>query len=442
MKLAVISPTAADAREPAALAALLNAGLERYHVRKPDWSPAETEAWLAALPVACRSRLVLHGGGDLAARLGLGGRHWRDNATTPIAPPPGGGFASRSCHDLTTLRAVLGHWDAVFFGPVFASISKPGHGPRGDWDFDELAALLAARTPYQRRTAVFALGGITAENAAQCRELGFDGVAVLGTIWQAPDPVAAFIRLQSALRLPPIVSRKSKIENTVRSFPVMAITQDGLDLAHEEQAALLCAAGARWIQLRLKGAAPAAWLATAQAVVAICRRHGAICIVNDSVEVALAAGADGVHLGRLDGDWNEARRRLGPDRLIGGTVNDASDAARARASGALDYVGVGPLRFTSTKRNLSPVLGPTGLAALLAGLGDLPAWVIGGVEPGDLPGLRADGATGVAVSSGLLRDEKVAENLRSYLAAWGATAFSASGIRKSYIVNRKSPSAA
>jgi len=201
-------------------------------------------------------------------------------------------------------------------------------------------------------------------------------------------------------------------------FPVMALTQDGLALDHCEQAERLCAAGARWIQLRMKNAAPDGWLATARAVVAICRTHGAICIVNDSVEIALAADADGVHLGKLDSDWREARRLLGRARLLGGTVNNSADAARARAADCLDYVGVGPLRFTSTKKNLAPVLGLVGVRELIAQLGDLPAWVIGGVVPSDLPALRAAGAAGAAVSSSLVRGGRVGENFQAFLTAW------------------------
>ncbi len=200
-------------------------------------------------------------------------------------------------------------------------------------------------------------------------------------------------------------------------FPVMAITQDGLALDHRAQAERLCAAGARWIQLRMKRAAPETWLATARDVVALCRAHGAICIINDSVEIALASGADGVHLGKLDLDWAPARARLGPDRLLGGTVNNAADAARARAVGCLDYVGVGPLRFTTTKENLAPVLGLDGVRDLVAQLVDLPAWVIGGVGPADLPALLAAGAAGVAVSSALYRGGRVEGKFAAFLGA-------------------------
>jgi len=202
----------------------------------------------------------------------------------------------------------------------------------------------------------------------------------------------------------------------------MAITLDGLALDHRAQTERLCAAGARWIQLRMKRAAPETWLATAHAVVSICRAHDAICIINDSVDIALACGADGVHLGQLDLEWSAARQRLGPDRLLGGTVNNAGNVARARATGCLDYVGVGPLRFTTTKEKLAPVLGFAGVRELIAGLGDLPAWVIGGVVPADLPALRASGAAGVAVSSAFYCDRDVAEKFRAFSSAWNSAA--------------------
>ena len=202
--------------------------------------------------------------------------------------------------------------------------------------------------------------------------------------------------------------------------PLMCLTQDGLALSHVTQTRALIAAGARWIQLRMKDADRSTWLATAREVVAACRPAGATCIVNDSVDIALAADAHGVHLGKLDGDWTAARARLGPDRILGGTVNDADAARRAAACGALDYVGIGPWRFTATKKNLAPVLGPEGIAPLLPLLGGLPAWVIGGIYPEDLPPIRALGASGVAVSSALFSSNNVPARHTAFLAAWSA----------------------
>jgi len=199
MKLVVITSEVLDPREPAVLTALFAAGLERCHVRKPSMSREDLAAWLRAVPVAFHPRLVLHQHHELVTELGLGGCHWRDNASAPFTPPKGG-LTSRSCHDLTSLRTALGCYDSVFLGPVFPSISKPGHGPNGKFSASELTELLALRAPAARRTTVLALGGITASNVAQCRALGFDGVAVLGAIWQTADPVRAFVRLQTTLQ--------------------------------------------------------------------------------------------------------------------------------------------------------------------------------------------------------------------------------------------------
>jgi thiamine-phosphate pyrophosphorylase len=200
--------------------------------------------------------------------------------------------------------------------------------------------------------------------------------------------------------------------------PVMCLTMDGLALSHAEQARALVSAGAGWIQLRMKNAAPDVWLATAREVVAICHDGGVLCTINDNVEIALKSDADGVHLGKLDEDWIDARSRLGPEKLLGGTVNNAADARRASFAHVLDYVGIGPLRFTTTKQNLAPVLGLEGIAALLPLLDGLPAWAIGGVQPADLPSLRQVHLAGVAVSSSLYLNNQVAANLAGFTTSW------------------------
>lgn len=198
----------------------------------------------------------------------------------------------------------------------------------------------------------------------------------------------------------------------------MCITQDGGPMPHAEQAARLCAAGARFLQLRMKDRPHPEWLATAREVVAACHAHGAICIINDSVEIAIEAGADGVHLGQKDLDWIEARRRLGPDRILGGTVNRVPEAEKAGRAGCLDYVGVGPLRFTKTKKELAPLQGYSGIRHLISIVDPIPAWAIGGIELSDLPVLREMGAAGTAVCSALLRNDTINENVRGFLDAW------------------------
>jgi thiamine-phosphate pyrophosphorylase len=150
----------------------------------------------------------------------------------------------------------------------------------------------------------------------------------------------------------------------------------------------------------------------------ICEDHGALLIINDYLDVALKVGAGGVHLGKSDTNWKAARNLAGPDLVIGGTVNSLSDAREALASQSLDYVGVGPLRHTTTKKNLAPVLEAKAFSELLQFLGELPKVVIGGVLPEDLIAISSMDAEGVAISSGLFREGSVSENLNNYLEQW------------------------
>jgi len=156
------------------------------------------------------------------------------------------------------------------------------------------------------------------------------------------------------------------------------------------------------VQLRVKGAATGEWLAIAGEVKQICRRHGARLIVNDSVEIAARSGADGVHLGQQDDDPRRAREELGPDAIIGGTANTL-DHIRAHLAAGVDYIGLGPLRHTTTKQHLSPVLGREGIVAIrrqCRRLGiELPLIAIGGIETDDLAQLAKTGIHGVAASS-------------------------------------------
>ena len=117
--------------------------------------------------------------------------------------------------------------------------------------------------------------------------------------------------------------------------------------------------GCRWIQLRMKDSSPEEILPIAEKALAMCREHNATFIIDDHVELAKQIKADGVHLGKLDMPIAEARRILGKDFLIGGTTNTFEDVLAHHKSGA-DYIGCGPFRFTTTKKNLSPVLGLEG----------------------------------------------------------------------------------
>jgi thiamine-phosphate pyrophosphorylase len=169
-------------------------------------------------------------------------------------------------------------------------------------------------------------------------------------------------------------------------------------------AELACRGGVRWVQLRVKNLSAAAWQQRALDVQAVCRHHGATLIINDNPALALALGADGVHLGKQDMNPAEARALLGPGFIIGGTANTFADIEGLVAAG-VDYIGLGPFRFTATKEKLSPILGLVGYTEIMAQYRaagfTTPIVGIGGVELADIPALRAAGLHGVAVSGAI-----------------------------------------
>lgn len=171
-----------------------------------------------------------------------------------------------------------------------------------------------------------------------------------------------------------------------------------------EAAELACRGGVRWVQLRVKNLPAAEWEQRARATQVVCRAFGAALIINDNPALALAIGADGVHLGQQDMPPAEARALLGPGFSIGGTANTFADIERLAAAG-VDYVGLGPLRFTTTKEKLSPVLGLAGYAEMLgqcrAAELTVPVIGIGGVGLADVAALRATGLRGVAVAGAI-----------------------------------------
>lgn len=172
---------------------------------------------------------------------------------------------------------------------------------------------------------------------------------------------------------------------------------------HPDHVSFATIRGVGWVQLRVKDKPYAEWKQLALATQDLCRGRATL-IINDSPELALEIGADGVHLGQQDMPPAEARALLGPDFIIGGTANTFADIERLVAAG-VDYIGLGPFRFTTTKQNLSPVLGLAGYTELLAQCRaagfTVPILGIGGILLDDVAPLMATGLYGVAVSGGI-----------------------------------------
>ncbi len=174
--------------------------------------------------------------------------------------------------------------------------------------------------------------------------------------------------------------------------------------------------GCRWIQLRMKDATARKLYETAVEVLPLCHDVGAKLIVDDRLDVALAANADGVHLGQNDLPVAKAREISGKDFIIGGTANTFDQVIKHAEAGA-DYVGVGPYRFTTTKKGLAPVLGIDGYRNIVSQINahhiHLPVIAIGGITRDDIPALMKTGIAGIALSGSVLRAESPVEEMKN-----------------------------
>lgn len=177
----------------------------------------------------------------------------------------------------------------------------------------------------------------------------------------------------------------------------------------------ICAGGAKLLQLRVKALPTRDFLALAHAVRRICSRYGCLLIINDRADIALAAGADGVHVGQEDLPLAAARRVLGPGKVIGVSTHDPAQA-RAAARGGADYIGFGPLFGTSTKTTGYTARGLEQLKTIRQFV-KLPIVAIGGVTAERAPSALAAGADAVAMISDIVLaadvKAKVAEVLRT-----------------------------
>lgn len=176
--------------------------------------------------------------------------------------------------------------------------------------------------------------------------------------------------------------------------------------------------GCKWIQLRMKDASDDEVRKAAAEIQPMCKEHEAVFLLDDRVELVKELHADGVHLGKNDMPIDEARRILGEEYIIGGTANTFEDIQRIAAQGA-DYIGCGPFRFTTTKKNLAPVLGVEGYRDIIAKMRNaginIPMVAIGGITPDDIDEILATGVQGIAVSGTVLNADDPVAMMKSLL---------------------------
>ena len=173
------------------------------------------------------------------------------------------------------------------------------------------------------------------------------------------------------------------------------LTESVCQLPWQKVVEAVVAGGADVIQVREKTMTPAALIERVRSVIAIARPAGVSVIVNDHLDVAVAAGADGVHLGKDDVPASEARKVIGTSMVLGGTAHSVEEAKRNHAAGC-DYCGVGRMFASRTKPEVSHG-GPKLLSACLRSLGDWPLVAIGGIEPANIGEILAVGGSAVAV---------------------------------------------
>lgn len=199
---------------------------------------------------------------------------------------------------------------------------------------------------------------------------------------------------------------------------IQFITHSNSRYGYVEGARLALEGGCRWIQLRMKDAEEAEFLSAAKQIAAMCKEYGATFLLDDHVEWVEKTGADGVHLGKNDMPVDEARKILGADRIIGGTANTFEDVERLWRQGA-NYIGCGPYRFTTTKKNLSPVLDIEGYRRIIGQMKEhginLPVVAIGGILQPDIKDVMATGVSGIAVSGAVLNAENPAEEMKRFV---------------------------
>ena len=222
------------------------------------------------------------------------------------------------------------------------------------------------------------------------------------------------------------------------NYRLQFVTHQNERYSYIDSARIALEGGCRWIQLRMKDAEESLLEETALVVQKMCKDYDATFIIDDNVFLAKKIKADGVHLGKNDMPIAEAREILGDDFIIGGTVNSFEDillcqqttvngqqslSTESTSTNPVpvpvpvpNYFGCGPFRFTSTKKNLAPILGFDGYKNIIAKMKengiDIPLVAIGGITKDDIPELLKVGVDGIALSGSVLRAENPVEVMR------------------------------
>ncbi len=196
------------------------------------------------------------------------------------------------------------------------------------------------------------------------------------------------------------------------------ITLNNEKISHLKQVEQYCLGGAKWIQLRIKDVEHGKILQTAEEALQICRKYNSQLIINDYVDICAKINAGGVHLGKNDLPIDAARKELSPKYIIGGTANTYKDIENLYKQ-KVDYIGLGPFKFTKTKKNLSPVVGLHYYSEITQKLKsedkNIPVIAIGGIKIEDIKNLIQTGIYGIAVSSAVATGEDIVRETERFI---------------------------
>lgn len=187
-----------------------------------------------------------------------------------------------------------------------------------------------------------------------------------------------------------------------------------------EEVKMVIDGGCRWVQLRMKDVSDEEVKSVAEQIIPMCQETDTILVIDDRVELTMDLKVHGVHLGKNDMPAVDAREYLGAGAIIGVTANTAQDII-AYKKVDVDYVGLGPFRYTTTKSNLSPIIGLDGYHNIItevrnAGV-ELPIVAIGGITLEDVAKLMSTGVNGIAMSGAILSAENPTEYTKRVIEA-------------------------
>ena len=350
---------------------------EYVHIRKPFFSKNQMREYLSVFPMDIREKLSLHSFQELATELSIGGVHLNKNLTT-LPDSLKDKRISASCHSIEEFKQKEKICKYCFISPVFDSISKQGYTSK--FTLNSLKTLFNEGV---LNSKCVALGGITKENIPNLENVGFTSFAMLSSAWTLPK--------------------------------TMFITHQNENYSYMDSAFLSIENGIKFVQLRMKETKDENVVCLAEELRPICDKNNVLLTVDDRINLLSTGLFDGVHVGKNDMPLQEAKLITKEDYLLGATCNTVLDVQLA-IGGKADYIGMGPYRFTTTKKNLAEILGLEGYKNVIEKIKPtIPLYAIGGIRLEDLMLLKQIGVYGAALSSIVLESNEPKRTIKEII---------------------------